>query len=404
MRWTLIASLLIRLFFSANSPSPQQQITLTDVQIQYQFAETLSIQANFSSGEIPQHATLYLQSTGQSSHQFSLTINASGRTNIQIELNQVQLRPFARVYYWFETENSAGTKTTSPSYWFDYLDNRYTWQTNESKLFLIHWVSGNAAYGQKLQEIAISGLKNATQILPISPDLPIVIYVYPDIQSLQGVLSISDPTWIAGEAHPDLGIVFVSSSTDLNSTNELERQIPHELTHLLEYKLTGEHYAAAPAWLLEGLATNAETSPNADHARALLTAFQSQTLISISQLCTSFSPDSQQAVLAYAESASFVSYLTKRFSSEKITKLLENSNNGMDCSQLTTVTLGENLSSLDNSWQQATFKGTGSENSVLQYWPAFLIVLVILIPLLVIRQKSQKHSKKEFESSDEHKK
>lgn len=395
MRWIVLLSLITHFFLLG--VVPQQKEVLSDVQVQYQFGEQLFVQGTISNGKIPELAQLSIQTDGQEVHQYVLTLHASSFLTTQLDLQQNAFVPFSRVYYWFNFTYADGTTFTSPSYWFDYIDNRFNWQTNESKWFNIYWVNGDAAYGETLQTIAIAGLKNATKILPVSPELPISIYVYPDSQALQTVVEKAGNIWIAGEARPELGVVLVSTSSDLTSTTELERQIPHELTHLVEYQLTKANYSSVPAWLLEGLATNAETYVNSDHARALQTANQNGSLIPLDQLCASFPSDSAQITLAYAESSSFVTYITNRFGTDKISTLLSNSGNGLGCEQLVNQSLGQSLSNLDSQWQAVIFKKNPATNSILDFWPAALIVLGILLPLLILRQRSHHRPQKENE-------
>lgn len=383
MRWILFFSLLCQALFHGFAQTQQASIELSQVEASYQFGSTLTIQAQFSSPTELQDASLDIQSASGGPETYPLTISTAEALSTQIDLANLNLQPFSRIYYWFEFSFSDGSKFTSPSYWLDYVDNRFTWQSNQSKWFAIYWANGDTTFGAKLQEIALAGLKNATQILPVSPDLPITIYVYPDAQSAQAILSSTEPAWVAGEALPQLNMIIVSAATDLSSAQDLERQIPHEITHLLEYKLTQQNYSASPAWLLEGLASNAETSPNPDYAREIQKALADHNLIPMSQLCHAFSPDTNTATLAYAQSGSFVNYLTSQYGSDKVMGLLENSGNGLDCSQLVNSVLGKNLETLDSDWQSSIQAQSTDQNGALKYWPYFVIGIVLLTVLVL---------------------
>lgn len=386
--WIALLSILTNFLFRGLAENSQYTAELTNVQIQYQFGNNLSVQAQYADHANLQQAFLNLQTVSSTPDRYPLNISADGLLTSQIQLTTAKFPPFSHVYYWFDLTFTDGTSFSSPSYWFDYLDNRFDWQSNQSKWFSIFWVNEDSVYGEKLQDIALAGLKNATQVLPVSPNLPITIYVYPNAQDVQEILSSAGPDWVAGEAFPQANLILVSASADLNSVQYLERQIPHELTHLLEYTLTLQNYNSSPAWLLEGLATNAETYPNPDYLRILQKANNSKTLIPISQLCHVFSPDTEGATLAYAQSASFTRYLTDTYGNQKSVQLLQASGNGLDCSQLVSTVFGINLDALDAAWQKTTLGQADNQNELLQYWPILATVVILLIVAVFLRRFS----------------
>jgi hypothetical protein len=165
--------------------------------------------------------------------------------------------------------------------------------------------------------------------------------------------------------------------------------------HLLEYKFTQQNYVTVPAWLLEGLASNAEASPNPDFARALQSAASTRTLIPMSQLCHAFSPNSDDASLAYAQSASFVNYLTDTYGTAKVAQLLSNSGSGLDCSQLVNSAFGISLDNADSDWQKSTFSAKENKNGILEYWPFLVLIVLILAALILLRRQSLKKKEKE---------
>lgn len=386
MHWIIVLSILSNFLFPGFAETRQFSAELSGVQAQYQFGGLLSIQAQVPDNTDLKQAILEIQNNTSNPDQFPLDINPDGMLTAAINLNTLGLQPFTRVYYWFDLTFSDNTKFTSASYWFDYLDNRFSWQTSTTKWFSIFWVDGDQLFGEKLQDIALSGLKSATEILPVTPPLPITIYVYPDSQSVQAILSNTEPDWVAGEAFPLSNLIVVSTSADINGTQDLERQIPHELTHLLENQAAPQSYLNNPAWLLEGLASNAETYPNPDYTRALQKAISSHNLLPISQLCHAFSPQVNEATLAYAESASFTHYLTSEFGTDKMMELLQKSSTGLDCSQLVLTVLGTNLDSLDTAWQENTFSQSSDQALLMRYWPILIIAIVLIITAILLRR------------------
>ena len=374
-------------------PTGNQVPEPVNVRISYLFGNTISIEADLVDGTSVDHINVVLQSENSAKVEIPATISNAGRLSATYALDANPFHVFDRIYYWFEIVTTDGTVTNTPSYWFDYLDNRYEWQTSESKWFIVHTVPGNQISAADVQEIALVGLKNATAILPISPDLPMHLYVYPNTDSLALALGSNSQPWAAGEANPEIGVVLLSESVDIDNKQELERQSAHEIMHLLEYSAANGNYLSSPTWLLEGLAVNAENVLSADSIRSLENAYRNGTLLNMEQLCTSMPPQASQTSLAYAQSASFTTYLSQMYGKDKLLELLRSSGKGLNCSQLTFQVLGKDLSTLESDWIVATFSTEQQINTLLEFWPLLLLLPIILWGLLRIRRHDSEQGK-----------
>jgi hypothetical protein len=384
MRWMIRFLLCAMLLIPVSSVKAQSAELVKDVHLDYEFGSSIKITANFVNALPLISILLILQPEGQTSRQIEIAPTSDGIITINYDLTVDPLQPFARVYYWFEVTDMPGAKFTTPSYWFDYLDNRYDWLSSESDLFQIHWVDGSESFGQKAQDIARDGLKAATHLLPVVPDFPIRIYIYPNADTLQQALTLTRQPWTAGHASADIGVLLVSNGSKSAELIEMERQIPHELMHLLEYKLAGASYSNIPAWLNEGLATSVELYPDPDLQRVLNEAQTSDSLLSISSLCNGFPQDARTAQLAYAQSASFVNYINGRFGSKVFTKLIENAASGQTCANAVSSATQVSLDQLEKDWWAATFTIHNPVNyGVLAVIIAVALLLVILAIILL---------------------
>lgn len=380
----LLCSLMLLPVSDVRAQNPE---FVKDVQLDYQFGSSINFTANIDDTSQFSSIFLILQPEGQSSRQIEITPSADSSVSTHYDLSIDPLRPFARVYYWFELTDKLGVRFTTPSYWFDYLDNRYEWLSSETELFHIHWVEGTDSFGQKAQEIATEGLKAATGFLPTTPDFPISIYIYPNVDALQQALTLTGQPWTAGHASPDIGVLLVSNSSQSTEMIEMERQIPHELMHVLEYKLAGASYSAIPAWLNEGLATAVELYPDPDFQRVLNEAHTDGTLLSISSLCDGFPQDAKTAQLAYAQSASFVNYLNGRFGTQIFTKLIENAASGQTCTNVVNAAAEVSLDQLEKDWIAATFTTQTPVNYGILAVIISLGVLLIVLMILLMRKR-----------------
>jgi hypothetical protein len=269
--------------------------------------------------------------------------------------------------------------SSSSSYWFDYLDNRFDWKSNSTNLFTIFWTEGDTSYGQKLQSIARSGLERSTQLLPVVPILPVEIYVYPNTASMQSVLSLDSQSWVNGHTFVNSNKILVADSPSLADTTDLERIIPHETMHLLQYQVMSTSYSNAPTWLLEGLSTQSELYANPDLEREFSRAQKTGALLSFSDLCHGFPNDANLATLAYAQSSSFVEYIQRTYGNQVFPAFLQNAVNGLDCEQNVKSSLGLTLQQVELDWKSSINSSSNPSAS-----GPYQLVIWIGIPLLLI--------------------
>ncbi len=365
-------------------------LTVENVVIDYTFAESLHISASVPRSVDIKNISVILGPENQQTRQIQTIINADNLIDITYDLNSSGFIPFSRIYYWFEAELNDGTISTSPSYWFDYLDNRFSWKSSESNLFSIFWVTGDASYGQKLQQVARSGLERATLLLPIVPETPIQIYVYPDDASLQTVLTLDSEAWVNGLTILGSNRILVVDNLPADDLTDLERTIPHEIMHLIEYEVTGPNYKNSPAWLLEGLSTQTELYPNPDRERELSRAIADHSLKPLSELCSGLAQDPSQALIDYAHSSAIVGYIQQKFGNQVFLTMLDNASSGMECNNNTLTSLGISLQQLDNDWQNSL----QARNSLIRsfplpkvLWIAIPIVLLLTGVLILLRRR-----------------
>ncbi len=350
----------------------------------YTFGSQITFQGNLLGQQAVQMSSLYLSAHGQDIQIFPVSISQDGAWNLTIPLQPNTLRPFSRVYYWYKLVFNDGTDYTSPSFWFDYIDNRFTWHILDNNLFRIHWIEGDTAFGQSVLDVAQSGFKASQGILPVAlPASPVDFYVYSHAKDLQKALEMGGMTWVTGHASPDLGVVLVSLPAGPDQRLQMEQQVPHELSHILVYQMVGSAYSRLPAWLVEGLASVVELYPNSDYSHALQIARQNGTLIPISSLCESFPRDASNAFLAYAESESFVRFISKTFGVSGIQSMIQNYQLGMGCTEGAAASVGSPLNNLDFRWRQEVLGVDTASLAFNRLYPYLLAAALVLIPGLI---------------------
>ncbi len=378
----LILTAILTLGFTRASQA-RNNLEVTDVKVTYNFGAQITFQARLvSAAPIAQASLSFREINEQNTRLEPLTLNPDGTTSFTYDASRNVLPPFATIVFSYQATLTNGQIVTSAPFDFIYEDNRFPWQTLGEPPVRVHWYHGDAAFGQAALDAARAGLQGLSSIVPVSLDAPVEVYIYATTGDLQSALSLGGRTWVAGHADPRLGVVMVSVAPGETQTIELQRQIPHEMAHVMLYRSVGASYDHLPAWLNEGLASMAELYPNPDYARALQIASRNNSLIPLTDLCAAFPPDSGRAFLAYAESESFVRYLREKYGNTGLVALTQSYADGLDCDLGATRAVGTPLNQLDTRWRENTL-GQNIAGATLSDLLPYLIImgLVLIVPL-----------------------
>ena len=388
MRRILVASLLLIVFspFLSQTVRAQSAVGVADLAVAYQFGQQFSVQARLSAvAPITDLSILYRAQGEPSTRSDHVSIDPDGHINYINTFSQGPLRPFARVDFWFHVTLQTGEQLDTSPFYFYYNDDRFPWQMQQDGNIRVHWYAGDQAFAREALDAARSGLQSTGTMLSITLTQPVDIYIYAIAADLQTALAIDGETWSNGHASPDLGVALVSISPGLDQSVEIERQIPHELAHVLTYEVTGSRsqYKTLPIWLTEGIASMAET-PNPDYPRSISQATEKQALIPLADLCLSFPPDMSRVTLAYAESESFVRFIVKQYGNSGLQKLIHAYMDGLDCQQGTLQALGSPLATLETDWWRSA--GVNNDAAVLAGLFPYIGVLtiVLFVPLVLV--------------------
>lgn len=376
---TTIVSLGLLLLVFAGQAQAQSAVEVKDVYVDYEFGEQVTFQATLQPVSTVQEAYLFFQAVGdENTHNVPLTIAENGRVEYRHNIQNGLLRPFARVFFWYRVILTSGETVESQHFYFDYLDNRYPWETLEANGLRVHWYAGDVSFGQQALDAAAAGLQTLGTLLPAASSAPLDIYIYASVTDVQDTLGLGGYAWVGGHASPDLGVVLVSIAPGETQSIEMERQIPHELAHVMLYRSMGASYSNLPNWLSEGIASLAEQYPNADYTQVLTIAIQNDTLLDIPNLCGPFPADQSGAILAYAESDSFVRYLRDTYGTSGLQTLVNAYADGVTCEQGTQRALGLPLAQLDLRWRQASL-GEDVASVAFQNLLPYIVILVIIL-------------------------
>ena len=364
------------------SPRLQGAIDVEDLGVTYEFNNKVTFNARIRSGQEIKEVLLFVTPAGEQAIMRPVSFDPAGEVHYSIPSGQLDLRPFTTNHFHFVIGLASGEILPSRMFDFRYEDHRFQWQSLLYPDFEVWWYGRDAAFGQALLNVARDGLKAASEILVVDPPTPIRIYAYDSSTDMQSALNLSQ-SWIVGHAAPDLGQMYIYIPKGPEQTMEIERQVPHEIMHFLQYQVAGSSMRNQPVWLMEGMASLAELYPNAEYQRVLSTTAQRRELLSMTSLCPSFPRNASGAFQAYAQSASFVRFLYQEYGNTGLRSLMEQYNTGQGCEQGIVSALGVSLAQVEYRWKQQSL-GIDAGNLVLRNLaPYLMIVFLVAFPIVL---------------------
>jgi hypothetical protein len=390
----IVVPLLLMQFLLPDTAGANSAIR--DARVEYVFGGPITFQARLDLDQAVQDAYVTFKSLGDSRTLVGPAAYTDGYLEYIFDQAEQPLRAFGRVDYWFTVTLLDGSQITGDVNQFIYEDNRFAWRMLSSPPFHVHWYEGDLDFAQAVLGVAHEGLKRAGTIIPLPVPEEIHIYVYASSEELQATRRLSRRDGVAGHAEVDLGVMVVSLPNIPERRLETERQVPHELMHILLYQAIGAGYENIPTWLNEGLASIAELYPTPDYQIVLESAIARNNLIPISDLCRSFPPEMSGFILSYAESAYFTRYLYRTYGSIQLESMLAGYANGLDCERGFEAAYGTSLSAAEAQWLKETFNTRPVVPEAVpvtgELMPWFLLLFaVVALPSLMVMLALLKH-------------
>lgn len=348
---------VVATFSLASSPIQNQvEISIINQSVEYLFNDHFGFTVEFQSDDVIQEAFVFYQFEG-SEHEWVYEGEVETNSLFEVEVpitSENQPEPFQQIEYWFRFATDHGLYFNSEHFTFTYNDNRYEWLSIENGPFALYWHNGDSGFAASILAAARQGIQRTQLLLPLNDPAAVILRVYDSPEDVQLISQRSGFAWQAGHTDPKAGMLLFS--LEPGQSLEVQRQVPHEIAHLMLYQSLGQAaYERIPVWLNEGIASYAEVYSDPTHTELLQIASDTGTLIPLFSLCSAFPQDAVSARLAYAESASFVDYLVGRYNATGFALLFNAYATTGDCLNAPVDVLGKDLTALDAEWRAATF-------------------------------------------------
>ena len=400
MKHSILAITILATFILAalgmHSVDAQENDLDLDLHVDYQFGSHISFVGTLQSSDEIARAVVFMRpNPGDGTRVLEAVITESAaiqHLEASTDLRISPIQPFANVTYWWQVDFVDGTTASSHASEFRYDDNRFQWRQYSQDRIAIFWVEGEQSRAEDLLLITQDTLNILRQTLGLAPPDHVAIYLYPSIADLQSGLRIGGAPWIGAHTLPELGVVLLAASNGPESLISLERDLPHELTHLLLFHRMGESYANLPAWLNEGLATLQEKQVNPAYRFELEQAVEADALLTTESLCSSFPIAESDALLAYAQSASFTQYLLDVYGMGGILQLLDAYQEGTTCTGGVQRVYQRPLTQLEQEWKRVHLQSPTIWQRLIPIMPWGLLIIPIVLLVLIGFAARKKHA------------
>jgi len=158
------------------------------------------------------------------------------------------------------------------------------------------------------------------------------------------------PAYASGVAYGPLRLVLVSLVAPQGAEpTKLEETLRHELVHIAVFDAFGQ--GTVPRWFNEGLAVKLSGELAIDRVETLKTASLSGSLIPFGEVDRKFNGNPHEVSLAYAQSADFVRFLSRKDDHQRFVHMLDRVAQGQGFDSAMTNAYGADLRKLEYQWK-----------------------------------------------------
>ncbi|MCI0434309.1 MAG: hypothetical protein L0271_11835 [Gemmatimonadetes bacterium] len=214
----------------------------------------------------------------------------------------------------------------------------------------------------------------------------ITIHLAPDEERFSALTGGRAPSWGAGVAFPDAGVIVLPSyGGERGPAHELPRVLRHELAHVALQRFLGP--ARIPRWFSEGYATWSAGQLDEDAAWILRLAFLTGRAPPLDSIVLDWPAATLDARVAYLLSASAVAWLLENGGERAFTLFLSRWKQTSDFERALYDTWGLTPATLERDWSAAVRRRYGWLLFLAQSVVIWTLTGLIALVLVFIRRR-----------------
>lgn len=193
----------------------------------------------------------------------------------------------------------------------------------------IEYDKSNLTLAKKLDSLYNESLNHVTQKLDLKFENEMFIKLCKNKSDFQKVTGINNLD-VQGIAISQLNLIVINSENIFTrSQDDIKYLLEHEITHIvLGNNISHSSTNKFPRWLNEGIAQWVSNGSNEllsySFQTSLQTAFITSNIIPLNNLVDNFPNSQSEFIQAYAQSLSFVEYLSEKYTEKKLILLIHN--------------------------------------------------------------------------------
>jgi hypothetical protein len=222
----------------------------------------------------------------------------------------------------------------------------------------IQYQDENVVLAGQIQKLIPPALEHVTGLTGLQIKGPLNIKLFKntaDFRKASGIKYLS----VQGIAVSEFNLVFINSENIFRqSKSDISHLLEHEITHIvLGTNISHDSSNQLPRWFNEGVAQWASSDAtelfSASYQNSLQTAFLNKSLIPFSELTYYFPADQDGFILAYAQSMSFIGFLTEKYGESQLVKLLNLLVSEKNFAEAFQKNYGEPFERVENDWKSS---------------------------------------------------
>jgi len=250
-------------------------------------------------------------------------------------------------YHWVVTFDDDSVQETDASV-VTWIDNRFEWDKREGTGVEVYSYDRSDKFMNFVMETANKAVQDMIALYNPPKVLPIRIWLYESGKDFAGTQAANSQEWAAGAAYPSLQVIL--AVIPKNSKSEVNRILPHEISHQILAQATINPYNAPATWIDEGLAVVAQIGGKDQYEGDVRDAYEKDELLSLRSLISSFPYDPSQASLAYGESYLVMQFVLDQYGPESIQAIIAAYRDGNSQDDVIRKALGMSIEELEQAW------------------------------------------------------